>query len=324
MKMKLKNFNKFNKDFRGFVEKLKQYLKKNNLEFYENFDTATVSSMRLGVILKLVIFPHDESELERLMIYLFSVKLNYRVFGNLSNVLIFEKLTYPVIVTSKMTEEIEFNGSTVNVSAGTLLPKFCEQVRKRGLSGVEGLIGIPATVGGAIKNNAGAYGFSISDRLVSLKVFFQGKVFNLSKNEIKFDYHYSNLDRFIILQATFLFENKPEYDIINLSNKFTYLRGKTQPMGLSLGSVFKKVNGKSAGFYIERSGLKGFREGGIVVSNKHANFFVNDKNGSVSDFLHLLAIVQSRVEKQFGVWLVPEIEKIGEINETFSRPSYTL
>ena len=157
-----------------------------------------------------------------------------------------------------------------------------------------------------------------------MKVFADGKVFNLKKQEIKFFYHHSNLDRFVILQAIFLFENKSEYDIIDLSNKFTYLRGKTQPLGLSLGSVFKKINGKSAGFYIERAGLKGFRVGGIVISNKHANFFVNDKNGSVSDFLHLVKIVQVSVEKQFGLWLIPEIEKVGDFNETFSRSSYTL
>ena len=172
-------------------------------------------------------------------------------------------------------------------------------------------------------NNAGAFGYCISQYLEKIKVFADGEFFDILKTEIKFLHHYSNLKRFVILEASFLFENENEYDIINLTNKFTYLRGKTQPLGLSLGSVFKKVNGKSAGFYIERAGLKGFRIGGIMVSNKHANFFVNDKGGSVTDFLRLLGYVQVQVEKQFGVWLVPEIEKVGDFNETFSRSSHS-
>lgn len=305
------------------MDKIRQFLDKNNFEFCENFDISNISSIKLGNIAKLVIFPKCEYELEKLLIFFYTTKIKYLIFGNLSNVLFVNTIICPVIVTCKMNEELKISNGLVSVSAGMLLPKFCEQMRKNKLSGVEGLIGIPATIGGAIKNNAGAYGFSISDRLVKIRVFYDGKIFDLLKSEIKFAHHFSNLDGFVILQATFLFENKNEYDIINLSNEFTYLRGKSQPTGLSLGSVFKKVNSRSAGFYIERSGLKGLREGGIVVSSKHSNFFVNDKNGSVSDFLRLMATVQSQVEKQFGVCLVPEIEKVGDFNETFGRFAYT-
>ena len=239
------------------MHKVKQFLDKNNIEFYENFDISTISSMRIGAMVCLAVFPKTIAQLEKLLCYFYSAKIRFEVFGNLSNVLIIEKITCPIIVTNKMNEELKIEGLKVSVSAGMMLPKFAEQMRKNGLSGVEGLINIPATIGGAIKNNAGACGFSISDKLASVRVFSAGKVFDMPKNEIKFGYHYSNLNTFVILQATFLFENKSEYDIIDLSNKFTYLRGKTQPLGLSLGSVFKKVNGKSAGFYIERSGLKG-------------------------------------------------------------------
>ncbi|MBR7172547.1 MAG: UDP-N-acetylmuramate dehydrogenase [Clostridia bacterium] len=305
------------------MDKIYKFLDKNHFEYFVDYDISNISAIKIGSIAKLVIFPKTTIELEKLLMFFGAIKVRFDVFGNLSNVLFMSGISYPIIVTNKMNEEIYIENSRVRVSAGMMLPKFAEIMRRNNLSGVEGLIGIPATIGGAIKNNAGAFGFSISDKLLSVKVYFKGKIFNLKKNEIKFSYHYSNLNTFVILEASFLFEIKNEYDIIDLSNKFTYLRGKTQPMGLSLGSVFKKVNGKSAGFFIERSGMKGFREGGIMVSNKHANFFVNDKSGSASDFLHLLRIVQARVEKQFGVWLVPEIEKVGDFNETFSRPSYT-
>lgn len=305
------------------MDKIKQFLDKNKIEFYENFDVSNISSIKLGMILKLVIFPRNTNSLEKILMYFYISKVPFKIFGNLSNVLFVTGVSIPIIVTNKMVEEIKYDKGIVTASAGIMVPKFCEQLRKHNLSGTEGLIGIPATIGGALKNNAGAYGYSISDKLIKIKVFENGKIFDIYKNEIKFGYHYSNLNGIVILEASFLFENNNEYDIINLSNKFTYLRGKFQPTGFSLGSVFKKVNGRSAGFYIERSGLKGLREGGIVVSNKHSNFFVNDKNGSVSDFLYLLSHVKVQVEKQFGVELIPEIELVGDFNETFGRSSYT-
>lgn len=305
------------------MDKLKQFLDKNKFEYYNDFDLSQFSTIKLGTKVNLAVFPKNMIELEKLLIKLHSKKIKFYVFGNLSNVLVADSSDAVFVITSKMLEEFNISGFEVSVSAGMLLPRFCEVVRKNNLKGIEGLIGIPATIGGAIKNNAGAFGYSISDKLKSIRVFLDGEILVMSKNEIKFSHHYSNLNRFIILEATFLFENENEYDIISLTNKFTYLRGKTQPLGLSLGSVFKKVNGKSAGFYIERSGLKGFRIGGVMVSIKHANFFVNDKGGSVFDFLRLLAFVQFQVEKQFGVLLVPEIEKVGDFDETFSRPSHT-
>ena len=305
------------------MDKFKQFLIDNKFEFYVNYDLSQMSSIKLGNKVKLVVFPKTLEELEKIILKLYKVKVKFKVFGNLSNVLVIDDEGVVFVINSKMNEEFKVDGNRVKVSAGVLLPKFCEMVRKNNLKGVEGLIGIPASIGGAIINNAGAFGYSIADCLEKIKVFYNGEIFDILKSEIKFLYHFSNLTRFVILEASFLFENENEYDIINLTNKFTYLRGKTQPLGLSLGSVFKKVNGKSAGFYIERAGLKGFRIGGIMVSNKHANFFVNDKGGSITDFLRLLAFVQVQVEKQFGVWLVPEIEKVGDFNETFSRPPHS-
>lgn len=301
------------------MDKLKQFLDKNNIEYATDFDMSGVSSMKLGGVAKLVIFPKNVKQLEKTLMFMWSVKCYYKVIGNASNVLFLGVVNFPVIITTKMADEIEQNGLLVNVSAGMGLSKFCDYLKKNKLSGFEGLIGIPATVGGALFNNAGAYGYSISDHLVKISVFDRGKIYDIFKNEIKFGYHFSNLSGLIILTATFLFENKNEYDIISLCNEFTYLRNKNQPSGLSLGSVYSKVNGKSAGFYIERAGLKGKRIGGVVVSNKHANFFINDKFGTALDFLRLSALVESSVESQFGVNLIPEIEKVGDKNEIIGR-----
>ncbi len=305
------------------MEKLITFLDKNEIEYHENYDISLLSSIRLGCKINIVIFPKTIKSLTKLLTFLFQNKLVYIVAGNLSNMLFVDTVADCVILTSKMQDEIDARGNLVSVSAGTMLTKLCEFAKKNGLSGMEGLVGIPATVGGAIRNNAGAFGYQISDRLVSMQVFYNGRVCELKKSQIKFDYHYSSLRGIVVLSATFLFENKKEYDIINLYNEYTYIRNSTQPSGLSLGSVYRRVNGKSAGFYIERSGLKGTRVGGLVVASKHSNFFINDKNGNVSDFLRLSSLVENAVLKQFGVALIPEVEKVERDYETFSRPTYT-
>lgn len=302
---------------------IKQFLDKNNYEYYENYDISQVSAVKIGSRCKLVIFPKNQKELEKILVYFYSNKIFYRVFGNTSNILFISEISYPIVILNRMNDEYEVKGNLISVSAGMLISKFCEILKKNRLSGYEGLVNIPATIGGAIFNNAGAFGYSISDHLVKIIVFADGKIREISQNEIKFGYHYSNLSGFIILSAVFWFEKNNEYDIINLSNKFTYLRNKTQPSGLTLGSVFRKINSKSAGFYIERSGLKGLRIGGISVSSKHSNFFVNDKMGSALDFLALMSLVQKSTEKQFGLCLVPEIEKVGDRDEINCRLSHT-
>ena len=106
----------------------------------------------------------------------------------------------------------------MTVSAGTTIFKLCDYLKKTNLSGFEQISGIPATIGGAIYSNAGAFGVSISDRLVSIEVFCGGKFFKINSCQMKFGYHFSLLSGFIILKATFLFENAKEYDIISMFN----------------------------------------------------------------------------------------------------------
>lgn len=289
-----------------------------------DFYASQISTIRLGEKIDLVIFPQNLCKLKKILKFLYEKKYYFRVFGNLSNVLFTEPITFPVIVTGRMETEISGENNIISVSAGTTINKLCEYLRKNELSGFETLSGIPATIGGAVFSNAGAFGSSISDRLISVQVFFNGKILTLTKNQIKFAYHFSNLLGFVVLQATFLFENRKEYDIMNLFNEYTYRRNKSQPGGFSLGSVFKKCGDKSAGFYIERCGLKGQKVGGLFVSNKHANFFINDGTGSVSDFLCLESRVSSGVLDQFGISLYTEIEKVGNKDETHSGFTHSL
>ena len=305
------------------MEKIRLSLLRQRVDFIENFDVIEVSTLRVSQIIDFAIFPKTIKELCSVLKILFKHKQIYKIVGNASNLLFVGRIRYPVIFTNKMKDEYKIEGRIVSVSAGMQISRLIEILKRNKLGGLEGLIGIPATIGGAVFNNASAYNNSISSRLIKVSAFYEGNIVELNANKIKFGYHFSNLKGFVLLSVTFLFENKNEYDIISLCNEYTYKRTLMQPNGFSLGSVYQKINDRSAGFYIERAGLKLLRVGGMVVSKKHANFIVNDKQGTANDFLKLQELVEEKVSKQFGLTLIPEIEKVGELYETSSRPSYT-
>ena len=305
------------------MDLIKFALSQSRIDYAENFDVIEISTIKFSQIISLAIFPKNTKEMISVLKILHKGKTFYRVVGNTSNLLFVDKINYPVVFANKMKDEYKLEKNIITVSAGMQLSRLLEICKRNKLGGFEQLVGIPATIGGAIFNNAGAYGNSISSRLLKISGFCGGKVVEISADKIKFFYHGSNLKGIVLLTASFWFENKNEYDIINLCNEYTYKRTVSQPSGFSLGSVYQKICDKSAGFYIERAGLKTSRIGGVVVSKKHANFFINDKSGSVDDFMKLQSLVEDRVEKQFGLTLISEIEKVGELYETFSRPSHT-
>lgn len=304
------------------MEKLKHALTQSKIDFVENFDVVEISTIRIGQIIALAIFPKNVKEFGSVVKFLYKQKYKYKVVGNTSNLLFVGKINYPVVFTNKMKDEYKIDGNIVTVSAGMQISRVIEILKRNKLGGIEELIGIPATIGGAIFNNAGAYGNSISSRLLAISAVYNGMVVNISARNIKFGYHFSNLKGIVLLTASFLFENRNEYDIIKLCNEYTYKRTVMQPNGFSLGSVYQKVNNKSAGFYIERAGLKNLKVGGIYISKKHANFFVNERQGTSEDFLRLQNIVEQRVAGQFGLTLISEIEKVGEYYETSCGPPH--
>ena len=305
------------------MDMIKFALMQSKIDFIQNFDVYDISTIRISQIIDLAIFPRNVKELSLVLKLLYKQKLKFKVLGNTSNVLFAGRVNYPIIFTNKMKDEYKIDKNLITFSAGMQISRLLEICKRNRLGGLEQLVGIPATIGGAIFNNAGAFGNSISSKLVKVTGFYLGKVVEISAGDIKFFYHGSNLKGIVLLTASFLFENKSEYDIIRLCNEYTYKRTVMQPSGFSLGSVYQKINGKSAGFYIERAGLKSTKIGGVVVSKKHANFFVNEKSGTALDFLKLQEIVENRVSSQFGLSLVSEIEKVGEIYETSCGPSYT-
>ncbi len=210
------------------------------------------------------------------------------------------------------------NLSEVKVGSSIFLPDLARYYKTNNLINAEFLIGIPGSVGGAAKMNAGAYGWEFSDIIKSLEVYNldTNKVEILLKEDLNFGYRSSNnLERKIVMSAT-LFANEGDPKLISnrLKENVAY-RKKTQPAAIyNAGSVFKNTKDYSAGELIDRSGLKGYSIDGVKVSKKHANFFIASKGADAGSLYKLVNYVKEVVDSKYGISLEKEIIFIGKFD----------
>ena len=203
----------------------------------------------------------------------------------------------------------ELENDRVLVSSGYMAGKLIEKLKELNLSGFEWAIGIPATIGGMVVQNAGAHGSTMRD-IVSCVTFFEnGKMMTLSGEELNFSYRDSYFKHHdsIIMSVELKLKRARKVEIEKNIKMFLEKRLNSQPQGRSLGSVFKNSI-VPAGKLIEDAKLKGTKIGGIVVSDKHANFFINEDNGTAKDFFSLMCEVKLIVSNKFGIMLDEEIE----------------
>tara|TARA_B100001250_G_scaffold17062_1_gene14841 strand:+ start:1199 stop:2053 length:855 start_codon:yes stop_codon:yes gene_type:complete len=210
------------------------------------------------------------------------------------------------------------NLSEVRVGASIFLPDLARYYKTKSLINAEFLIGIPGSVGGAAKMNAGAYGWEFSDIIKSLEVYNldTNKIEIILKEDINFGYRSSNnLERKIII-STILSASEGDPKLINsrLKENVAY-RKKTQPAGIyNAGSVFKNTEDYSAGELIDKSGLKGYSIDGVKVSKKHANFFIASKGAQAASLYKLVNHVKDIVDNKYGISLEKEIIFVGKFD----------
>lgn len=205
------------------------------------------------------------------------------------------------------------DGTTVYAEGGVSLAMLASFAAGLSLTGLEWASSIPGTVGGALIMNAGAFGGDMASKVRQVEVASQGTRQRLTAEQCGFRYRGSLLGNFgAILSATFTLERGKKDDIVALTRMQTEYRKRTQPFGKSAGSVFKRVDGVSAGYYIEKVGLKGERRGGAIISKKHANFIVNDGNASFYDVVELIRLCEREVYDKFGIRLEREIIVMGD------------
>lgn len=260
--------------------------------------------------------PSSLEELREAKIFLKDSGVRTMVIGRGSNLLIPDEGLDAVIISlsNAFFGEIGFTARGIaTVGAGADLGGLIASCCARGLAGMEGLIGIPATVGGALATNA-SYRTAISDRLSRLLALGpDGKLKWLEREELNFEYRSSPVDRDeIVLRAEFSLDEAPPEVLRKKCRDYFAEKRRAQPLDRkTLGCVFKNPvgdNGRTSGELIDAAGLKGARRGGALISERHANFIVNSGGANCRDVKALMDQARSRVRKRFSIELEPEIE----------------
>ena len=271
------------------------------------FSFSKHSSIGCGGLAQAVFYPKSVVELTALLRKLKSDGIAYYVLGNLTNVLPPDGDSDRVIVRTKNINGILFSRE-IFVYAGVTSGAFLQACRRNGKSGGEFLCGVPCSFGGALYMNAGADGRYIQEIVESVLVYRDGKTLVLPVSECEYAYKKSvfmeNED--VILGASLRLQNATDEEIEERKRYYTERRAHL-PTGKSMGCVFKNPEGRVAGELIEKSGLKGMRIGGAVVSEQHANFILNDRNATSADVKSLIKFIKNAVFAQYGILLQEEI-----------------
>jgi UDP-N-acetylmuramate dehydrogenase len=275
---------------------------------------AELTSLRVGGAIDWVIEPVTEEQAAAVIFEFEKAGIAWRALGSGSNVLADDASHHYVVVSTKeLKGEARFDGVRVSISAGYSLPRLCIDAWRQGLSGIEGLGGIPGTVGGALWMNAGAYEHEIGTVTETVRVAREGRVTDIPGSAVEWNYrHTSFREGELLLGATLRLVADEPAKIKARMDEAKARRMATQPHGSrSAGCFFKNPPGSPVGTgkMIDEMGMKGTRRGGAVVSPIHANFIVTEgEDARASDALALAEEIRERVRREHGIELEYEVE----------------
>jgi len=256
--------------------------------------------------------PNDAEELIALTKRCCEQEVPVRMLGSGSNILVRDEGVSGLVIrlAAPAFAEIRVEGSSIIAGGGAAVGRVITTAVHRGLAGLEPLIGIPGTLGGALHGNAGAHGDDVGQWTAEATVITDsGEVLTREHDELVFGYRQSSLDDLVILEATLMLEEDDPQQLARRMQKYWIVKKAAQPMGHQCaGCVFRNPSGASAGELIENAGLKGTRIGGAVVSDRHANFIVAEPECSGQDVLRLIDLVRSQVHERLGIELERELE----------------
>ena len=295
------------------IEKIKQ---KTEATVMPNELMGKHTTYGIGGPAELFVLPSSKQDL--IDTVMMSRDYNYpiTVIGSGSNLLISDNGIKGVVISLKhCLKDIRIDVDKLYVECGVILSKMVRESMKHNLKGLENLIGVPGTLGGALIMNAGAWGGEISENLENVEMLNdKNQIILLSKKDIEFSYRSSSFAKdSILLAATFNLKKSKKELIQDNFNLAKSGRKNTQPLNYrSAGSVFKNPSSEhSAGMLIDKAGLKGFSVGDAEISNKHANFFVNNGNAKASDMLALIKKAKNAVKEKFNIQLELEVKLLG-------------
>ena len=272
---------------------------------------AQKTSLEIGGTSDILVI-HRHETLPELVHLLKQEGVPHRFLGGGSNVLLPDgELPWVVLQLARQDPDVRFEGNNVYVDCAADLGRTVTTCAKHDLGGMEGLIGVPGSIGGALRMNAGAYGTQIGTYVREVKIFraASGRIETLTGNEINFEYrHTSFAPDDIMLSVRLELLSKPYGEILQGIRICNEKRRASQPLNQkSAGCIFKNPPGGSAGRMIDELGLKGHSVGDARVSDRHANFFINAGHATSADMLALIADVRRRVREKYGVELEEEV-----------------
>lgn len=275
------------------------------------------TTFRIGGPADYFVMPSSAGEIKRIIALCLEQDVPYYIIGNGSNLLVADKGYRGVIIQIfKNMKDIQVEGENIRAQAGALLSKVAAAAYEAGLEGFEFASGIPGTLGGAVRMNAGAYGGEMKQVLKSAEVLTpEGEVLTLPVEEMKMGYRTSIVSRmdYVVLGAEIALREGNKEEIRAKMDELKEKRVSKQPLEFgSAGSTFKRPEGYFAGKLIEDAGLRGFRVGNAQVSEKHCGFVINRGGATAREVAELMEAVARRVEENSGVRLEPEVKKIGE------------
>lgn len=283
----------------------------NDIECRKDEPMKKHTTFRIGGPARFFYVPKNIEELKLIIQYCKNEKLKYMIVGNGSNMLFLDEgFDGAVICVGSSMGNINVDNISIYAEAGALLSKVASSARDAGLTGMEFAAGIPGTIGGAIVMNAGAYGGEMKDIVNFVDILeADGNLRRYSNEEMQFGYRRSIVDADKVVVGVGLKLACGNIDDINARmDELKIARVSKQPLEFpSAGSTFKRPEGYFAGKLIDDCGLRGYRVGGAMVSEKHCGFVINYDNATAKDVLKLIDDVKNKVYDEYNVLLEPEV-----------------
>jgi UDP-N-acetylenolpyruvoylglucosamine reductase len=282
----------------------------------ENEPLAKRTTLRVGGPADLFIEPANEADLATILRFCAQKNLPIFVLGRGSNLLVKDGGFRGAVISLAQPEfsRIQCDGNRVICGAGAKLKAVAVEARRKALTGLEFLEGIPGTVGGALRMNAGAMGSATFETIESIRVMdFSGNISERFTSDLKVEYRSCrDLEKNVALSATFRAQAAAPESVESRMAEFSKKRWASQPAAPSAGCIFKNPVTIPAGKLIDELGLKGTRVGGAMVSMEHGNFIVNDSKATAAEVLQLIEQIKARARATRGIELRTEVEIIGE------------
>jgi UDP-N-acetylmuramate dehydrogenase len=274
------------------------------------------TSMKVGGPADSLLFPRNVDELSEVIRCARRKKIPFLILGKGTNLVVRDKgVRGWVISLIQGVKKIQIDGEVVEAEAGLSLQRLIQFSIQKGLTGLEPFFGIPGTVGGGLAMNAGAWGAELKDVLLSMTFMKKdGEIVERSRSRLRFSYRKLILPpSWIILKGRFQLKRGKKEEIFERVKSYSEMRKRTQPLDYpSAGSVFKNPKEGPAGRWIEEAGLKGFRIGQAMISDRHANFIINLGKAKAEEVISLMELVEKKIYEEKGISLEREVKVVGE------------